>query len=128
MSSTSIHCACVALMTALMFSVTWRGVFDDVMTENGPDHYAEKAWGPLKEIVPMPLNTLINLFYSAVGIYWLLKLSGLENRREILAEDAEMVYPFLWMAVFYGPIQLGRIITQEHRSVSCGLAVYKGLP
>ncbi len=103
----------VSVITILMIAVTFSGVYDNVLTENGPDHYAEKyGWlGLFPGIIPMPLNTLINLAYTVVGLVWLYRIN---KAKHLSASTIYVISVFNWMAVLYSFIQLARLVTQTH--------------
>ena len=110
---------CHMLVVTAGFSVPiLLGLVDKAKTENGPDHYAEKPvtfiskWYPG---LPMPLNTIVNLGYVLVGFLWLYYTYQLDRQLRIKPPDAYCAYAFAWIGVIYGPIQLARILTQEHR-------------
>ncbi|XP_068104346.1 transmembrane protein 187 [Hyperolius riggenbachi] len=90
------------------------GVLDAVTTELGHSHYAEKPVSALPHILSMPFNSLINLGYVFLGIYWLM-----QDERTIGKHDRTGCYlknVFSWMAIMYGPVQWMRICTQTHWS------------
>lgn len=90
------------------------GVLDTVTTELGFSHYAEKPSSALPVFLSMPFNSLVNLGYIFLGIYWLVqdeKATGVRDRTGRYLKDV-----FSWMALAYGPVQWARISTQTHRS------------
>ncbi|KAG9477863.1 hypothetical protein GDO78_013054 [Eleutherodactylus coqui] len=96
-------------VTACMITVS-TGVFDTVSTELGYSHYAEKPIPGLPGFLAMPCNSLINLGYIALGIYWLAqdeKAIGIKSPNGRYLKNV-----FSWMAVVYGPVQWARIWTQ----------------
>ena len=99
----------------IMIGITFTGVFENVQTENGPDHYAEKyGWlGIFEDYVPMPLNTGVNLAYTAVGIMWLMHINA-DQQKILKGGDIFVLSTFNWLAVFYSFIQLTRLLTQRH--------------
>lgn len=116
----------IAIVTILI-SLVSSGLFDAVETECGYDFYAENLsnWEPVSQILPpqvqsvfrkwmkMPANTLVNLGYVLVGFILFRQWSS-RNGKNL----DQLYYPFVfaWLSIFYGPIQLVRIVTQSHRS------------
>ncbi|XP_018416217.1 PREDICTED: transmembrane protein 187 [Nanorana parkeri] len=89
------------------------GVFDTVTTELGFSHYAEKPSSALPVFLSMPFNSLVNLGYVFLGIYWLVrdeKTLGVKHGTGRYLKNI-----FSWMALAYGPVQWLRISTQNHR-------------
>ncbi|KAM3910679.1 transmembrane protein 187 [Leptodactylus fuscus] len=81
------------------------GVLDTVSTDLGYSHYAEKPVPGLPGFLAMPCNSLINLGYILLGIYWLAQdVKGLKG--------CYLKNVFSWMAVIYGPVQWARIWSQ----------------
>lgn len=108
----------VALPSCLMFYLVYRGYFDEVFTENGTEHYAERPSLGMKAILPkwikMPLNCAINFGYVIMSAYWCASTSAALEARRITSMDAYVSYVFNFMAFSYGPVQLLRILTQLH--------------
>ena len=120
-----VHVLCVTLLLTIP---VMQGVFDGIHTNTAPDHYAEKAWPVLKDWAPwlviMPANTVVNLCYIIVGIYWLLATKILvkaQTRRgkaastDLTGHDVYMMYAFCWISIIYGPVQMARILMLKHR-------------
>lgn len=109
----------VLLPTTAVCFVVYHGFFDDIFTEVGEKHYAEKSYSTFKAIFPrwmkMPLNTIVNFGYVVVGAYWLAVTSVALKNKTVSEIDGHIFYVFNFMAVVYGPIQALRIITQQHR-------------
>ena len=105
----------VGLMTCGLLALASHRVFNVVFTEGGPEHYAERpaSWWPYAETLPMPFNTVINLGYVVVGILWICRVYYLERQGVLSKDQGALFYPLCWMAIFYGPIQLARILTQS---------------
>ena len=106
---------------AIVLLVVSQGIFDSAPVEVGYKYYAEKPDSKLggfvfPDWIKMPANTLVNVGYSIVGLHWLLKIFLLEQKGEVTHTGAYLHYVFAWMAVFYGPLQFTRIITQSPRS------------
>ncbi|OWF35098.1 transmembrane protein 187-like [Mizuhopecten yessoensis] len=109
----------VTMATAIICFLVFNGGFDRAFTETGLKHYAERASPILKMVLPkwlkMPLNTLVNFGYIIVGAYWLAVVFNHHDREQITETDAYTFYVFNFMACIYGPIQMIRIVTEQHR-------------
>lgn len=101
--------ASVAVLFPLIiaFGIAGFKVLDKAKVDTDFDLYAEKA--DLESFLKMPANALVNIAYSAVGFYWIYYTRKKESK---LQDMALFFYVFSWMAVFYGPVQFGRIVTQ----------------
>lgn len=97
----------VIIPLAIVFFIAQMSVFARVKVDIGFDHYAEKA--DPTSLLKMPANACINAGYTLVGLYWII---AIKRRERKLKEKAYLFYTFSWMAVFYGPIQFARIVTQ----------------
>jgi len=80
-------------------------MFDSVVVESGPTHYAEPFRG--ETFLKMPANALVNLGYILVGLMWLPVVSRFS------ATHRSFAVLFCIVSIFYGPIQFGRIVTQS---------------
>ncbi|XP_033745390.1 transmembrane protein 187-like [Pecten maximus] len=109
----------VTITTAIICFFVFDGGFDRAFTETGLKHYAERASPLLKTVLPkwlkMPLNTLVNFGYAILGAYWLAVIFHHHGNNNISEIDAYAFYVFNFMACFYGPIQMVRILTDKHR-------------
>jgi len=86
-------------------------LMDNVQVHLGLQHYSESL-SPLSTAwLPMPFNTIVNVGYIAVGIFWIQHVHSLLNTDAISADDAYLMCVFAWMVVLYGPVQLVRIVT-----------------
>ena len=94
----------LVIMTALIYNTT---IFDKIKIYTGPDEYAEKVWPFMPWYCGMPLNTIINFGYTALGFYWLL-------RRTHQRTDCVYSLVLVWMTIIYSVIQSCRIATQKH--------------
>lgn len=102
--------------------LTFIGLLDEAPTEDGFKHYAEKPWTfmyayiPALKHVQMPANTLINIPYTLLGIWWIYKIHKLSKSNPSIFTEPVIYrfYMFGWMAVFYGFVQLARILSQNH--------------
>ncbi|XP_063287531.1 transmembrane protein 187 [Pelobates fuscus] len=99
-----------AFTLCLIFVST--GVLDTVTTELGFGHYAEKpiSWLPL--FLAMPFNSLVNLGYIVLGIYWLGQKNASVGIKDPIGLYLKNI--FSWMAILYGPVQWVRLWTQAH--------------
>lgn len=100
----------------LMCLLVYLEMFKSAPVELGSKHYAEIPSMTifLPEWLNMPFNTVINLGYAVVGAMWLAITSNNIDRNIFDETQSFLFYVFNWMALFYAPIQLLRIITQEH--------------
>ena len=91
----------------IAFAVAGFRILDKAKVDTDFGHYAEKA--DPESFLKIPANALINIAYIAVGLYWIYHTRKRESK---LQDMAWFFYIFSWMAMFYGPVQFGRIITQ----------------
>ncbi|MBN3277188.1 TM187 protein, partial [Polyodon spathula] len=99
----------VALSCSLCVAIATSGFFDSVLVDLGYEHYAERPVSLLPACLAMPFNSLVNLGYVLLGVYWLRR--GTENA----GRGAYFKDVFALMALVYGPIQWLRIATQARR-------------
>ncbi|XP_027701623.1 transmembrane protein 187 isoform X2 [Vombatus ursinus] len=105
------------LLTACLCIVTVStGLFDDVFTEVGYEHYAEVPVQSFPTFLAMPFNSVINVGYLLLGCYWLLKNKKVIGNDEDVRQAHYLKDVFAGMALVYGPIQWVRIWTQTHHS------------
>ena len=99
-----------------MCSIIYYGVFKSAPVELGPKHYAEipSMTFLLPEWLDMPFNAIVNFGYAIVGAMWLAITSNNIDKNIFDEMQSFLFYVFNWMALFYSPVQLLRIITQEH--------------
>lgn len=67
----------------------------------------------------MPLNTVVNLFYPLVGVYWLRRFYSAPMLYFLYESTTQLLFlmeAFSWMAVLYGPLQCSRILQQTTSS------------
>ncbi|MEE6523291.1 hypothetical protein FKM82_022124 [Ascaphus truei] len=100
----------VAFTLCLIFAST--GMLDTVSTELGYSYYAEKPVPWLPSFLAMPFNTLVNLGYVLLGMYWLSQEGKAIGIKDPTGHYLRNV--FSWMALVYGPVQWVRIWTQAH--------------
>ncbi|XP_053552041.1 transmembrane protein 187 [Bombina bombina] len=106
--------ACLHVAVAFAFSLVTvsTGMLDSITTELGYSHYAEAPVSWLPPLLAMPFNSLVNLGYIYLGIYWLTqddRTIGIKDQRGHYMKNI-----FSWMALAYGPVQWVRIWTQGH--------------
>ena len=102
--------------TLIMILLSWLNVFTNATVELGLNHYAENSLSFFPKFVPMPFNTIINFGYVLVGIYWILFISEGHKSGIVSCNDVFMFFMFNLMGVFYGFIQLYRILFQTRAS------------
>ncbi|GAB1606800.1 transmembrane protein 187-like [Argonauta hians] len=100
----------------LMSATVYSGFFKKVPMELGNKYYAEipSMLIFVPEWISMPFNTLVNFGYAIVASMWLAITSNNIDANIFNETQAFLFYVFNWMALFYSPVQLLRIITQEH--------------
>ena len=100
----------------VMCFLIYSGVFTSAPVELGTKYYAEIPSMTifLPEWLTMPFNTVVNLGYAVVGAMWLAITSNNIDKNIFDETQSFLFYVFNWMALFYAPIQLLRIIIQEH--------------
>ena len=104
-------CRClfyVLIPLSLAFLITWFKVLDRAKVELGLEHYAEP--GDAKSFIKMPANALVNVGYSIIGLYWIIRTRKNEKK---LGAEVFFYYLFSWMSVCYGFVQFGRIVSQS---------------
>ena len=89
------------------------GLFASVPTETSLDHYAEKPWPSLQNTMPLPANTLVNVGYIIIGLFWLYRLNVQDHHLDV--KDKYMANAFCWMAILYGHVQGARLISFNHK-------------
>ncbi|XP_055765236.1 transmembrane protein 187 [Salvelinus fontinalis] len=92
-------CVCVVLANT--------GLFNSVLVDISYDHYAEKTVDYLPCYLAMPFNSLVNLGYIFMGIYWLLQRT--KGKRDTRADYVKDM--FALMAIAYAPVQWVRLAT-----------------
>ncbi|XP_059943415.1 transmembrane protein 187 [Mesoplodon densirostris] len=102
----------VALVSCLCAATVHTGVFAGVSVQVGYEHYAEVPVASLPAFLAMPFNSLINVAYVLLGIYWLQSKASApggptEARKACYLKDV-----FAGMALVYGPVQWLRIAMQ----------------
>ncbi|KAB0343330.1 hypothetical protein FD754_020256 [Muntiacus muntjak] len=61
----------VALASCLCVATVHTGIFECVSVQVGYEHYAEAPVTSLPAFLAMPFNSLINMAYDFLGVYWL---------------------------------------------------------
>ncbi|XP_020775839.1 transmembrane protein 187 [Boleophthalmus pectinirostris] len=80
-------------------------LFDRVKVDLTYDHYAEKVVDYFPFLIAMPFNSLINIAYMLMGLFWLLKYRDKnETKDERYTREV-----FALMAIFYAPVQWWRL-------------------
>lgn len=102
----------VALVSCLCAATVHTGVFAGVSVAVGYEHYAEAPVASLPAFLAMPFNSLVNVAYVLLGMYWLQSKASApggptEARKACYVKDV-----FAGMALVYGPVQWLRITTQ----------------
>ncbi|KAM3865309.1 transmembrane protein 187 [Diretmus argenteus] len=82
-------------------------LFDRVQVDLDSDHYAEQRVESFPAVLAMPWNSVVNLLYVAVGLYWLSgpRATGETHQSRYLREV------FALMTVCYAPVQWARLAT-----------------
>lgn len=106
----------VAVASCLCVATVCMGVFEGVFVQVGYEHYAEAPVAGLPAFLAMPFNSLINLAYVLLGVYWLQRNAGAPQRPEAGPRARYLKDVFAGMALVYGPVQWLRIGTQAHRA------------
>ena len=99
----------VSFMGCVLLVLAKHDLFQSAAVDTSLSHYAERAatWWPWPDIVPMPLNAVVNVGYVLVGFYWLRRLPQLGLSRA----QQDLIYPWIWLCTLYAPIQLLRVVT-----------------
>lgn len=109
----------VVFGAALMALLTLSGCFDYVKVDTGLGHYAEKPFWGREDVIPawlpMPANSIVNLGYVLVGLYWIAAIQRINQMKSAIVNDhdAYMFYVFSWMSILYGFVQCSRILAQH---------------
>ncbi|XP_037367662.1 transmembrane protein 187 [Talpa occidentalis] len=102
----------VAVAASFCVAAIRAGVFAGVSVQVGYEHYAEAPVPGLPAGLAMPFNSLVNLAYVLLGLYWFWRSAGGPGSP---AEPPRLRYlknVFAVMALLYGPVQWLRIGTQ----------------
>ena len=86
-------------------------LMDNVHVNLGLQHYSESLSLLSTAFLPMPLNTIVNVGYVAVGVFWIRHVHSLLTGGAISVDDAYLMFVLAWMLVLYGPVQFVRIVT-----------------
>uniref|UniRef100_A0A8C3WBK1 Transmembrane protein 187 n=1 Tax=Catagonus wagneri TaxID=51154 RepID=A0A8C3WBK1_9CETA len=102
----------VAVASGLCVATVRSGVFEGVSVQVGYEHYAEAPLASLPAFLAMPFNSLINLAYVLLGMYWLQSEACAPGGPAELQRARYLKDVFAGMALVYGPVQWLRIGTQ----------------
>ncbi|XP_005094422.1 transmembrane protein 187 [Aplysia californica] len=100
----------VSVIFFVLVGISYTGIFDNAELEIGLEHYAEEAWLPFTNV--MPLNTLINFGYTGLGLYWCWFTKTATTQGMLKGNDSRLFYCLNIMASIYGVVQFLRITTQ----------------
>jgi len=92
-------CVCVALANTRLF--------DRVTVDLSSEHYAEQVVDYLPAVLAMPFNSVVNVAYIFMGLYWLFRHTSSGETEE----SRYVRQVFALMAVCYGPVQWVRLAT-----------------
>ncbi|KAJ1095374.1 hypothetical protein NDU88_000539 [Pleurodeles waltl] len=103
----------VAVTSCFCIAIVSTGLFDNVATELGYAHYAERPVPGLPALIAMPFNCLINLAYMVMGVYWLCHddVAQRQGQASLYIKNV-----FASMAIVYGPVQWFRLWSMTHSS------------
>ncbi|KAM4585578.1 transmembrane protein 187 [Odontesthes bonariensis] len=104
MRSALLHVS-VPFMLCVVLANT--NLFREVEVDLTYEHYAEKVVDSMPAFLAMPCNSLVNLAYVFMGLYWLLWHRGVKEAER----SRYMREVFALMAVFYAPVQWTRLAT-----------------
>lgn len=102
----------VAVASCLCAATVYAGLFQGVLVQVGYEHYAEAPVASLPALLAMPFNSLINVAYVLLGMYWLQRDASAPGRPVEVQRVRYMKDVFAGMALVYGPVQWLRIATQ----------------
>lgn len=99
---------CVLVPFVVCVAMANLAVFDRVLVDISYDHYAEKPVDYLPGFLAMPFNSLVNLGYIYMGLYWLFQRTNgnVDAETSLFIKDI-----FAFMALFYAPVQWVRLAT-----------------
>lgn len=86
---------CVALVRT--------SLFDGVLVDVSHEDYAEPRVEALPALLRMPCNSVVNLLYPLLGLYWLRRGGGIDPTTRYMNDV------FGLMALLYGPLQWTRL-------------------
>ncbi|XP_053773573.1 transmembrane protein 187 [Desmodus rotundus] len=99
----------VAVAGCLCVGTVYMGVFESVTVQVGHEHYAEAPVTSFPAFLTMPFNSLINLAYVLLGVYWLRRNVSAIGRPDEVQRVCYLKDVFAVMALVYGPVQWLRI-------------------
>lgn len=100
----------VAVAGGLCAVAVFTGIFDSVSVQVGYEDYAEAPVAGLPAFLAMPFNSLVNVAYTLLGLFWLHR-GGTVGPGPRYLKDV-----FAAMALLYGPVQWLRLWTQWRRT------------
>lgn len=106
----------VAVASCLCTATVFAGVFDGIFVQVGYEHYAEAPVASLPAFLAMPFNSLVNVAYVLLGMYWLRRRARAPGRAVEVWRARYLKDVFASMALVYGPVQWLRIATQLHHA------------
>lgn len=102
----------MAMASCLCVATVYMGVFEGVFVQVGYEHYAEAPVASLPDFLAMPFNSVINLDYVLLGVYWLQRNARTPERPAEVQRARYVKDVFASMVLVYGPVQWIRIRTQ----------------
>ncbi|XP_030207956.1 transmembrane protein 187 [Gadus morhua] len=99
----------VSLPFLVCVAVANTSLFNNVMVDLSYEHYAEQVVDSLPGFLAMPFNSIINVGYVVMGLYWLFR----NNSSEETKESRYVRQVFALMAIFYAPVQWTRLATMR---------------
>ncbi|KAF6091688.1 transmembrane protein 187 [Phyllostomus discolor] len=104
----------VAVASCLCMGTVYMGIFESVAVQVGYEHYAEAPVASFPAFLAMPFNSLINLAYVLLGVYWLRRNVDTIGHPDEVRHVCYLKDVFAGMALIYGPVQWLRIGLQTH--------------
>ncbi|KAM9856512.1 transmembrane protein 187 [Aulostomus maculatus] len=102
MKSALLH---VSVSFMLCVALANTRLFDRVDVDLSYEHYAEPRVEHFPAFLRMPFNSLVNLAYIYMGLYWILSYRGSRES----AQSRYLREVFALMALFYAPVQWTRL-------------------
>jgi hypothetical protein len=82
-----------------------RFISDRITVNGGPEEYSE--YYDENSFLKMPFNAMVNIGYVIIGIYWLIRIKSIKSKYSSYSKGMSI------LAIIYGPLQFGRIVTQN---------------
>jgi len=108
-----MHVGCGAALIAVLVLLS-GSLTDSIKVDLGLHHYSESLSPLSTQWLPMPFNTVVNVGYIVVGIYWILRVRSHLTDGGMSVDEAYLMYVFSWMLMLYGPVQFVRVVTHCH--------------